>query len=120
MHLAIVYDFFEGLTSSKSVSEQGGKVNGVIGLQSTVYSDKNKHFVMQFDLSQNWDFKDLGSINFKEVLEKYYSSKNISDLEPIMNIWFKTNQSQYTNLINKILNDYTQAIGCLLYTSRCV
>ena len=28
-----------------------------------------------------------------------------------MNIWFKTNQSQYTNLINKILNDYTQAIG---------
>jgi hypothetical protein len=53
MHLAIVYDFFEGLTSSKSVSEQGGKVNGVIGLQSTVYSDKNKHFVMQFDLSQN-------------------------------------------------------------------
>lgn len=111
MHLAIVYDFFEGLTSSKSVSEQGGKVNGVIGLQSTVYSDKNKHFVMQFDLSQNWDFKDLGSINFKEVLEKYYSSKNISDLEPIMNIWFKTNQSQYTNLINKILNDYTQAIG---------
>ena len=49
----IVYDFFEGLTSSKSVSEQGGKVNGVIGLQSTVYSDKNKHFVMQFDLSQN-------------------------------------------------------------------
>ena len=53
IHLAIVYDFFEGLTSSKSVSEQGGKVNGVIGLQSTVYSDKNKHFVMQFDLSQN-------------------------------------------------------------------
>lgn len=40
MHLAIVYDFFEGLTSSKSISEQGGKVNGVIGLQSTVYSDK--------------------------------------------------------------------------------
>ena len=66
---------------------------------------------MQFDLSQNWDFKDLGSINFKEVLEKYYSSKNVSDLEPIMNIWFKTNQSQYTNLINKILNDYTQATG---------
>lgn len=112
LHLAILYDFFEGLTSSKSVSEQEGRVSGIVGLQATVYSDKNKHFVMQFDLGQNWNFgEDLGSINFKEVLEKYYTSKNPSDLEPIMNIWFKTNQRQYSNLINQILSDYSTAIG---------
>jgi hypothetical protein len=52
-HLAIVYDFLEGLIKNKSSSEGEGSTTGIIGLQTTVYSDKNKHFVMQFDLNQD-------------------------------------------------------------------
>ena len=108
-HLAIVYDFLEGLTKNKSASEGEGSTAGIIGLQTTVYSDKNKHFVMQFDLNQDWNFGDLGNLNFKEVLNKFFKSQNFDDLEPIKNIWFETNKRQYNNLVNRIISDYQTA-----------
>lgn len=74
-HLAIVYDFLEGLIKNKSSSEGEGSTTGIIGLQTTVYSDKNKHFVMQFDLNQDWNFGDLGNLNFKETLNKFLSHR---------------------------------------------
>lgn len=108
-HLAIVYDFLEGLIKNKSSSEGEGSTTGIIGLQTTVYSDKNKHFVMQFDLNQDWNFGDLGNLNFKETLNKFFKSQNFDDLEPIKNIWFETNKRQYNNLVNRILSDYRTA-----------
>ena len=52
MHLSIVYDFYQGLTMDQSHTEGSRSKSGIVGIQSHVYSDKNKHFVMQFDLNQ--------------------------------------------------------------------
>ena len=52
MHLAIVYDFYQNLVTKQSQSDTGNSQIGIIGLQSHVYSDKNKHFIMQFDINK--------------------------------------------------------------------
>ena len=86
MHLAIGYDFYQNLMTKQSQSDTGNSRSGIIGLQSHVYSDKNKHYIMQFDLNNTWDFGKFGSFNFKNILDNYFKSANKSDLDPILNV----------------------------------
>lgn len=111
MHLAIVYDFYQNLISKQSQSDTGNSQIGVIGLQSHVYSDKNKHFIMQFDLNKTWNFGRFGSFNFKTLLDKYFKTANKDDLSRILDVWFDTNKAQMETTIQIILNDYTKATG---------
>jgi hypothetical protein len=52
MHLAIVYDFYQNIVTKQLQSDTANSQVGIIGLQSHVYSDKNKHFIMQFDINR--------------------------------------------------------------------
>jgi hypothetical protein len=51
MHLAILHDFYDNLTNAYTLDENSGQRSGIVGFQSHVYSDKNKHFIQMFDLS---------------------------------------------------------------------
>lgn len=111
MHLAIGYDFYQNLITKQSQSDTGNSRSGIIGLQSHVYSDKNKHYIMQFDLNNTWDFGKFGSFNFKNILDNYFKSANKSDLDPILNVWFDTNKAQIESTLNIIFEDYEIATG---------
>lgn len=108
MHLSIVYDFYQGLTTDQSHAEGSRSKSGIVGIQSHVYSDKNKHFVMQFDLNQTWNFGNGNSFNVKSVLDQYFKSGDESYLEPIKKAWFESNKSQVESAIETILSDYRQ------------
>lgn len=111
MHLAIVYDFYQNITTKQSQSDTANSQVGVIGLQSHVYSDKNKHFIMQFDINKTWDFGRFGSFNFKTILDQYFKTANKADLDKIVNVWFNTNRAQIESTLNIIFDDYEKAIG---------
>lgn len=109
MHLALAYDFYQGLFSKQSQSDTSTSQKGIIGLQSHVYSDKNKHFIMQFDINKSWDFGQFGSFNFKSLLDKYFKTADKNDLNKITDVWFNTNKLQIESLLNTIFNDYEKA-----------
>ena len=111
MHLAIVYDFYQNLVTKQSQSDTGNSQIGIIGLQSHVYSDKNKHFIMQFDINKTWNFGRFGSFNFKTLLDKYFKTANKNDLSRILDVWFNTNKAQMETTTQIILDDYARATG---------
>lgn len=111
IHLAIVYDFYQNLVTKQSQSDTANSQIGIIGLQSHVYSDKNKHFIMQFDINKTWDFGRFGSFNFKTILDQYFKSANIADLNKITDVWFNTNKAQIESTLNIIFDDYEKATG---------
>lgn len=110
MHLAMVYDFYQQLVTKQSSNENQGAISGVVGFQTHVYSDKNKHFIMQFDLNKPWDFYDE-SINFKDLLTQYLETADKTHLKPILDIWFRSNQRQINTAVNEIIRDYNKALG---------
>ena len=111
MHLAIVYDYYQNLFTKQSQSDTASSQTGIIGIQSHVYSDKNKHFIMQFDINKTWDFGRFGSFNFKTILDKYFKTANVADLKPIIDVWFNTNQAQMQSTLQVIFDDYEKATG---------
>lgn len=111
MHLAIVYDFYQNLVTKQSQSDTANSQIGIIGLQSHVYSDKNKHFIMQFDINKTWDFGRFGSFNFKTILDQYFKTANKADLNKIVDVWFNTNKAQIESTLNIIFDDYEKAVG---------
>jgi hypothetical protein len=50
LHLAIGYDFLMPLLGNVSDEEESKSV--VVGFQTHCYSDKTKHFIMQFDITE--------------------------------------------------------------------
>jgi hypothetical protein len=80
IHIAILYDFYKNLTSGQTIQEGINKRSGIIGLQSHVYSDKNKHFVQMFDLDATWEYRDeneeLIQIKPAEILRNYIDGKS--------------------------------------------
>lgn len=111
MHLAIVYDFYQNLVTKQSQSDTANSQIGIIGLQSHVYSDKNKHFIMQFDINKTWDFGRFGSFNFKTILDQYFKTTNKDDLNKIVDVWFNTNNAQMKAAQQVIFDDYEKATG---------
>ena len=111
MHLAIVYDFYQNIVTKQSQSDTANSQVGIIGLQSHVYSDKNKHFIMQFDINKTWNFGRFGSFNFKTLLDQYFKTANTNDLNKIVDVWFNINKSQIESTLNIIFDDYEKATG---------
>lgn len=109
MYLAIGYDYFQGLFSEQSNTE-GRTESGVVGMQVHTYSDKNKHFVMQFDFGENWEFEN-GPINFKNIISKYFKSGDPKDMLPILDAWFECNKNQMETVANNLLSDFNTALG---------
>lgn len=112
IHLSMVYDFYQGLVSEQSQADEIKKT-GIVGIQSHVYSDKNKHFVMQFDLNSLWNCNGQ-TLNFKTILDNYFkqaldpNSKDNSELllEPIKNAYYESNKQQMEAIVWNLLSDY--------------
>ena len=110
MYLAIADDFYRNLIEKQSNTDEGASLSGIIGLQAHVYSDKNRHFIMQFDLNQDWIF-DGQRINFKKALTDYIITGKERHLKPILDVWYKSNQQQLNTQIQNIINDYNKVFG---------
>lgn len=110
MYLAISDDFYRNLIEKQSNTDEGASLSGIIGLQAHVYSDKNRHFIMQFDLNKDWIF-DGQRINFKKALTDYIITGKEHHLKPILDVWYKSNQQQLNTQIQNIINDYNKVFG---------
>lgn len=109
IHIAILYDFYKNLTSGQTIQEGINKRSGIIGLQSHVYSDKNKHFIQMFDLEKSWKYKDengeLIEIVPAEILRNYIDGKS-DNLDSLITAIWQSQKWQLNSLVSKILSDY--------------
>lgn len=118
LHVAILYDFYKNLTVEYNLQENIQKQSGIIGMQSHVYSDKNKHFVQMFDLSKVWNLYTEGvGVNQKtiniipaELLRNYINGDNDS-ITPLVTAIWKSNKGQLDKLVKRILFDYKKVFG---------
>lgn len=111
MHLAIVYDYFNNLISKQSDSDTANSQVGIIGVQTHCYSDKNKHYIMQFDLNKTWDFGSNLKFNIKQVLDNYFKTGKKEDINKLLDAWYYTNKQQIQGLVSKVLEDYRIVTG---------
>lgn len=109
IYLAIGYDYFQSLFKPQSYVE-GKREEAIIGFQAHTYSDKNKHFVSQFNVGATWNINGK-NINLKHCLDRYFKSGKREDIEPILDAWFMSSQKQMNALAKNILNDYNKALN---------
>lgn len=109
IHIAILYDFYKNLTSGQTIQEGINKRSGIIGLQSHVYSDKNKHFVQMFDLDATWQYTDENEESIQivpaEILRNYIDGKS-DNLDFLITAIWQSQKWQLNSLVSKILSDY--------------
>lgn len=109
IHIAILYDFYKNLTSEQTIQEGINKRSGIIGLQSHVYSDKNKHFVQMFDLNKSWKYRDeneeLIQIIPAEILRNYIDGKS-DNLDSLITAIWQSQKGQLNSLVSQILSNY--------------
>lgn len=110
MHLAILHDFYDNLTTEYTLDENSRQRSGIVGFQSHVYSDKNKHFIQMFDLSAEWlvGYDDAGhkiTINPAGLI-KAYLNRDHDDLELLVQAFYYSGKNQIDTIIENLLNDY--------------
>ena len=106
LHLAIGYDFLMPLLGNVSDEEESKSV--VVGFQTHCYSDKTKHFIMQFDITEGWD--GMESLNASELREYIKGTSEFSDVtNNILNDWRVSTLAQLNTQIAKIQKDYQDA-----------
>lgn len=102
LRLAIMHDFYQNLTN-----------NGIIGLQPTTFSDKNKHFLIQFNLNQTLNTP-IGALNLKSIINDFFNGQGT--LDPIINILQFSRKEQINALVKNIIADYNTAFNTKLKT----
>ena len=91
MHIAILNDFYDNLVTPKKINDYGKSRRGIVGFQSHVYSDKNKHFIQMFDLDMDLKYMVQMSdgtvkakhINPYTILTEYLNSER-DNLDPLI------------------------------------
>ena len=118
MHIAILNDFYDNLVTPKKINDYGKSRNGIVGFQSHVYSDKNKHFIQMFDLDMDLKYMIQMSdgdvkakhINPYTILTEYLNGER-DNLDPLIEAFWSCSKLQIDSVVYQILNDYSQVFG---------
>ena len=95
--LSIMHDFYQNLVDN---------LEGLIYLQPTTFSDKNKHFLITYNIGKTINTS-LGEVNIKEILNNYL--KGDGTLDPLYHLLGETRKNQINALVQNILFDYSLA-----------
>lgn len=115
MHIAILNDFYDNLVTPKKINDYGKSRTGIVGFQSHVYSDKNKHFIQMFDL--NMDLKYLLQMPDNSVKEKHinpyailteYLNGERDNLDPLIEAFWSCSKLQIDSVVYQIISDYSK------------
>lgn len=118
MHIAILNDFYDNLITPKKINDYGKSRRGIVGFQSHVYSDKNKHFIQMFDLDMDLKYMVQMSdgtvkekhINPYTILTEYLNSER-DNLDHLIEAFWSCSKLQIDSIIYQIINDYSQVFG---------
>jgi hypothetical protein len=115
MHIAVLHDFYDNLTKKYTLDESSSQRSGIVGFQSHVYSDKNKHFIQMFDLSAEWmiGYDEKGNkktIRPAEILIAYINGER-NDLNPLIEAFWYSGYNQIETLIDTLIEDYRTVFG---------
>ena len=95
--LSIMHDFYQNLVDN---------LEELIYLQPTTFSDKNKHFLITYNIGKTINTS-LGEVNIKEILNNYL--KGDGTLDPLYHLLGETRKNQINALVQNILFDYSLA-----------
>lgn len=90
--LSILYDFYQNLQK-----------DGIVNLQPTTFSDKNRHFLIPFDLNKDVTTID-GKINVKTILNNFLN--DIGSLDTLIDTMRSYRKSSINQLVENICTDY--------------
>ena len=117
MHVAILNDFYSNLTIPKKLNDAGQARVGIVGFQSHVYSDKNKHFIQMFDLNHDWKYyipTENGliekNINPYEILIAYLNGSR-DNIDPLLEAFWASSKLQIDTVVANIINDYSRVFN---------
>lgn len=80
--LSIMHDFYQNLVDN---------LEGLIYLQPTTFSDKNKHFLITYNIGKTINTS-LGEVNIKEILNNYL--KGDGTLDPLYHLLGETRKTK--------------------------